>query len=252
MEIAEREGIFTGGSGVKLHYRSHRIESVPFRAVLALIEAPADRGTLYADLVKQLSPGGFVLYGCAHHEHRRAPGQAGFLEEWNELYHELNAFLCLVRVHEPDAPIFLAGGHVAGQLVMTYALHHPEGLQGVIGFYPSLHVSVAHSPIVSLSRTLSRIWPVSMPTPMSIADRALETDVGAQQPVEPRMRSDHTSSDLTVTEAATSDIAIPVLVIERETPPRSVGSVADRTEAGQPSMKDVEMWLDRVLRGTSA
>jgi alpha-beta hydrolase superfamily lysophospholipase len=249
MELAEREGIFTGGSGVKLHYRGHRIESAPFRAVVALIEAPEDKGRLYADLVQQLTPSGYVLYGCAHHEHRRVPGQTGFLEEWNEFYQELDAFLGLVRMQEPDAPLFLAGGHVAGQLVLTYALHHPEGLRGVIGFQPRLHASTFRSSIVSFTRALSRVWPAFTPT--SEVDPAITPDVAARKPTASETRSENLSSDLAVTDATASDIVIPVLIIDGEMPAASgANSVNSKSvEMSQNSVKDVELWLDRVLRG---
>jgi alpha-beta hydrolase superfamily lysophospholipase len=251
MELAEREGIFPGGSGVKLHYRGHRVESVPFRAVIALIEAPEDTGRLYAELVQQLTPSGYVLYGCAHHEHRRVPGQAGFLEEWNALYRELDAFLGLVKGLEPDAPLFLAGAHVAGQLVMTFALHHPERLRGVIGFYPRLHVSTSRSPIVSLTRALSRIWPAFAPA----TEVNLEIASGevARRQTAMGTNTERLSSDLAVTEATASDITIPVMVIDNETSTASAGVEGSSKDEGisRQSLKDVELWLDRVVRDAS-
>jgi alpha-beta hydrolase superfamily lysophospholipase len=250
MELAEREGIFSGGSGVKLHYRGHRVESAPFRAVIALIEAPEDTGRLYADLVQQLTPAGYVLYGCAHHEYRRVPGQTGFLEEWNALYRELDAFLGLVRGLEPDAPVFVAGAHVAGQLVMTFALHHPERLRGVIGFYPRLHVSNSRSPIVSLTRRLSRIWPAFAPA----TDLHLEIAPGdSSQRKARRTNPERLSSDLAVTEATASDISIPVMVIDDEAKVQStkVEVSSQDEDVSRQSLKDVELWLDRVLRNAS-
>jgi alpha-beta hydrolase superfamily lysophospholipase len=251
MELAEREGIFSGGSGVKLHYRGHRVESAPFRAVIALIEAPEDTGRLYADLVQQLTPSGFVLYGCAHQEYRRVPGQTGFLEEWNALYRELDAFLGLVKGFEPDAPVFLAGAHVAGQLVMTFALHHPERLRGVIGFYPRLHISRSRSPIVSLTRALSRIWPAFAPA----TDLNVEiAPAGAAQQRKPRRTNpERLSSDLAMIEATTSDIAIPVIVIDGEasTDTAEVEGISYDDGMSRRSLKDVELWLDRVLRDAS-
>jgi alpha-beta hydrolase superfamily lysophospholipase len=242
MQVAEREGIFSGGSGVKLHYRGHRVESAPFRAVIALIEAPEDTGRLYADLVQQLTPSGYVLYGCTHHEYRRVPGQTGFLEEWNALYRELDAFLGLVQGFEPDAPVFLAGAHVAGQLVMTFALHHPERLRGVLGFYPRVHVSSHRSPIVSLTRALSRIWPAFAPaTDLNLEAAPVD---GAQQWTAKRIKSERLPSDLAVTEATSSDITIPVMVIDSAD---VEGSSKDEGMSRQ-SLKDVKLWLDRVLQ----
>jgi alpha-beta hydrolase superfamily lysophospholipase len=248
MELDEREGVFKGGSGVKLHYRSHRLQSVPFRAAVALIEPPEEGGRLYADLVQQLTPQGYVLYGCTHPEHRRVPGQPGFLEEWNELYGELESFLGLVRALEPDAPLFLAGGHVAGQLALTYALHHPENLSGVIAFYPRLRAPSVPSLLVSLTRAISRIWPAFMPSvegpPAPSPDPSARIVSGSSPD------SDHLSTDPAVTVVTASDIAIPVLIIDAEPPAvPDAGTHNQLHAAPNPhSLHDVESWLDRVLR----
>jgi alpha-beta hydrolase superfamily lysophospholipase len=253
MELTEREGIFTGGSGIKLHYRSHRAQAASFQAVIALVESPEDRGRLYADLVQRLAPTGYVLYGCALHDHRRQPGQAGFLEEWNEFYRELDSFVGMVRELEPDAPVFLAGRHVSGQLVLSYALHHPEGLSGVIAHAPSLHMPGARSPLVSLTRALSRIWPAFPPT----AEAAPELD---QNPATRRVdRSSlpsavHRSGEAAPMDVITSDISIPVLIIDAESSPDAETDIQDSAgERPDPhSLTDLESWLVRVLSAGSA
>ena len=247
LKLTEREGIFAGGGGVKLHYRAHRIEAAPFRAVVAVMESPEDGGRLYAELVQLLTPAGFALYGCAHHQHRRVPGQTGFLEEWNDLYRDLDAFLGLVRAHEPDAPLFLAGGQVAGQLVMTYALHHPQALDGVIAYQPRMHQTRDSSPLISFAKLLSRIWPAFLP--MGGQDSALDSDVSTQQRHPPSTLGDDLSTLAAITEATASEIAIPILVIEAEStkmPNENLDSPG-ATGARQPSLQDVEPWLRQVL-----
>jgi alpha-beta hydrolase superfamily lysophospholipase len=246
MELAEREGIFTGGSGIKLHYRSHRAQAASFQAVIALVESPEDRGRLYADLVQRLAPTGYVLYGCALHDHRRRPGQAGFLEEWNEFYRELDSFLELVRGLEPDAPVFLAGRHVSGQLALNYALHHPEGLSGVIAHTPSLLTPAARSPLVSLTRALSRIWP-AFPRTAEVGP-VLDQNPPTRTVDRSSLTSVHLSGDAAATEVMTSDISIPVLIIDAESDIHD--SAGERPDPH--SLTDVESWLDRVLSAGSA
>jgi alpha-beta hydrolase superfamily lysophospholipase len=251
MILTEREGIFPGGGGVKLHYRGHRVEAAPFRAVVAVIESPEDGGRLYAELVQLLTPVGFALYGCAHHQHRRIPGQTGFLEEWNDLYRDLDAFLDLVRAHEPDAPLFLAGGQVAGQLAMTYALHRPDSLQGIIAYQPRMHRPTDRSPVIWFAKVLSRIWPAFLPT--AVQDAALEPDM----PLDRQHPASTSGADLpthaAISAATASEIAIPILVIDTE-----VATTSDTNHGGshdtslkQSSLQDVEPWLRQVLSETA-
>lgn len=252
LQLSEREGVFVAGRGVKLHYRTHRVQDAPFRAVVAVIESPEDRGRLYAELVRLLTPSGYAVYGCAHQENRRVPGQSGFLEEWSDLNLELDAFIGLVGAHEPDAPVFLAGGRIAGQLVMTYALHHPQKLHGVIAYQPRLHQSTTRLSLVSLAKALTRIWPAF--TPADTVDPALAPDATMPEPLSPPPRGGRPSPQAAVTEATVSEIAIPALIVDEESPGTRLESHGDSPDAylRRPSLHDVEPWLSRVLTGSTA
>jgi alpha-beta hydrolase superfamily lysophospholipase len=251
-KLAEREGVFTGGGGVKLHYRGHRMESAPFRAVVAVFESPEDRGRLYAGFVQLLTPTGYALYGCAHQEQRRVPGQTGFLEEWNDLHQELDAFIALVRTHEPDAPLFLAGSQVTGQLVMTYALHHPHQLQGVIAYQPRLHRSRARRSLQSLTNALSRVWPAFAPTDNAVP--ALEPDVKGKEPCFSPSAAAVPLSHAAVAEATASEIDIPVLIVDDGLPAERGASPGDSqgAKSRSTSLLEVEPWLDHILNISSA
>lgn len=248
--LTEREGILTSGNGVKLHYRCHRLDTTPFRAVIALIEAPLDPETLYVDLVHHLAPHGYVVYGCAHHDLRQRVGRTGFLEEWNDVYLDIAAFLELVRVHEPDAAIFLAGSHEAAQLVMTYALHHPGGLHGVMALRADSNRSPQTSGLEIATRTLSRFWPAFGPV-----HTALPRATSA-----PKMASTcGAGTDLSVpalSDTVTSEIGIPVLILGDTIPASNRKGMDDvsvaATGASAHTLPDVTDWLDRVLRGQSA
>jgi pimeloyl-ACP methyl ester carboxylesterase len=187
-----------------------------------------------------------VLYGCALHDHRRRPGQTGFLEEWNEFYRELDSFLGLVRGLEPDAPVFLAGKHVSGQLALNYALHHPEGLSGVIAYAPSLRAPTARSPLDTLTRALSRIWPAFPPT-VQVTSVA-EPDLSAET-LDRSNPSVQLSGEADETAVISSDISIPVLIVDPESPADSDSD--SEISAGERltphSLTDVESWLQRVL-----
>lgn len=247
MKLAEREGVFVAAGGVKLHYRGHRMEAAPFRAVAAVMEAPEDGGRLYAELVQLLTPGGYVLYGCTHHERRRIPGQPGFLEEWNALFQELDAFLDLVRTHEPDAPLFLAGGQVSGQLVMTYALHHPQKLHGVIAYQPRQHRPASRLSLVSLTKALSRIWPAFAPA--KAVDPAPAFDTATQEVSSSRNQPDEATPHSAATEATVSEITIPLLIVDGEAPVTESATRHEShdTHARRASLLEVEPWLDRIL-----
>lgn len=242
MDLSETEGIFTGANGVKLHYRGHRMAGAPFRAVVAVIESPNDDGHLYADLVRILAPGGYAFYGCTHQAHHRAPGQPGFLEEWNSLHAEVDAFLAVVRAHEPDAPLFLAGARLAGQLVMTYALHHPADLRGVIASSPTLHRHGNRPSLVSITNALSRIWPAFTPSPPT--HQAFASGTPDAQSNSEELHRDDTLPALSVTQATASEISVPVLIVDSPAPDSAEYLP---TAASLGPRHEVERWLDLVL-----
>jgi alpha-beta hydrolase superfamily lysophospholipase len=114
------------------------------------------------NVVNHLVPRGYVVYGFDLRGHGRSPGPRGYISSWADYRTDVKAFLGMIREQDTlsaGRPLFLMGHSMGGLIVLQYALHHPDGLRGVIASGPILG-QVGVSPLLlTLSRILSRIWP---------------------------------------------------------------------------------------------
>ena len=73
-------------------------------------------------------------------------------------FEDLRAFLQLITTKEPNLPVFLLGQSLGGAMVLDYALHYPNYLQGLIVLSPALKTGV--SPLkITIGRIMSRFYP---------------------------------------------------------------------------------------------
>lgn len=153
-----REGTFRGHGGLELYYQCWRPEGTPL-AVLVLIHGFGEHSGRYMNVVNHLVPRGYAIWSFDHRGHGRSPGRRGFVRTWDEFREDIRLFLEMVRQQEGGLPVFLMGHSMGGLMVLEYALHHPEGLQGVIASGPAL-AQVGVSPVLlKIAQLMSRIWP---------------------------------------------------------------------------------------------
>lgn len=152
------EGTFRGHGGLELYYQCWRPEGAP-RAVIALVHGFGEHSGRYMNVVNHLVPRGYAIWSFDHRGHGRSPGRRGFIRSWDEFREDVRLFLEMVRQQERGLPLFLMGHSMGGLIVLEYALHYPEGLQGVIASGPAL-AQVGISPVLlKIAQWLSRIWP---------------------------------------------------------------------------------------------
>lgn len=156
--MKHNEGTFSGFGGLELYYQRWRPEGEP-KAALAIVHGFGEHSGRYGNVVDWLVPKGYAVYAFDLRGHGRSPGRRGYINEWAEFRGDVRAFLELVREQEPGRAVFLLGHSMGGLIVLEYALHHPEGLAGVIASGPVL-AQVGVSPfLMTLSKILSGILP---------------------------------------------------------------------------------------------
>lgn len=155
---AYREDWFSGAGEVRLFRRSWRPDTTP-RGVLVNLHGLGDHSGLYPTLVEHFVPRGWVLHAPDLRGNGRSPGRRGHVGAWAEYREDLRRFLELVRREEPGLPLFLLGNSLGGLIVLEYALHHPDGLRGVIAIAPPLGSLGIPAPLLLAGRVLSRVWP---------------------------------------------------------------------------------------------
>jgi alpha-beta hydrolase superfamily lysophospholipase len=157
--VDHREGRFPGWHGVRLYYQAWLPPTGRRRAVVVNLHGLGDHSGLYPNLARHFPARGITLYAYDMRGNGRSPGQRAYLRAWHEYRGDLHAFLDRVREWEGDVPLFVLGNSLGGLVVLEHALHHPEGLAGVIAAAPPLGQVGVPPVLMALGRVLSRILP---------------------------------------------------------------------------------------------
>lgn len=176
-QVTPVAGTYVGAGGVRLFRRQWRPAATP-RAVVANLHGLGDHSGLYPALVDYLVARGIAVHAPDLRGNGRSPGQRAYVERWEEFREDLGRFLAVVRSEEPGRPLFLLGNSLGGLIVLDYALHHPEGLRGVIAASAPLGRLGVPAPLLLLGRVLSRLWPrFSLRTGMDLTGLARDPAV---------------------------------------------------------------------------
>lgn len=168
---------FAGCGGVSLFRQAWRAAG-PTRAVLINIHGLGDHSGLYPTLAEHFPSRGITVHAMDLRGNGRSGGQRAYVERWEEYREDLRRFVELVRAEERGLPLFLLGNSLGGLIVLEYALHHPDGLGGVIAASPPLGRLGVPAPLLALGRVLSRAWPrFSIRTGMDLSGLARDPAV---------------------------------------------------------------------------
>ncbi|MGF1539601.1 MAG: alpha/beta hydrolase [Pleurocapsa sp.] len=151
------QGNFLGTGEIDLYYQSWHPNDKT-KAIVAIVHGLGGHSSIFDNLVQFLCDRAIGVYSFDLRGHGRSPGQRGYINNWQEFRQDLRAFLQLIIAKEDNLSLFLLGQSLGGTIALDYALHYPQGLQGLILLSPALKVSVA--PIKSfLGKLFSRFIP---------------------------------------------------------------------------------------------
>jgi alpha-beta hydrolase superfamily lysophospholipase len=245
----EWSGEFSGAAGLPLFRRRWRPDTAP-RAVVANIHGLGDHSGLYPALVDHLIARGIAVHSPDLRGNGRSPGRRAYIASWGEFREDLRCFLDLVRAEEPGCPIFLLGNSLGGLIVLDYALHHPEGLRGVIAASPPLGRLGVPAPLLLLGRILSRLWPTfALETGMDLEGLARDPAVAATVLADPlfhRYGTARLSTEVVAAiarvQAGAARFPLPLLLLhgsaDRMVPPDGTRRFA--AAAGHPDVRLIE------------
>ncbi len=171
------EGTVVGSRGLLLFHRTWR-PAAPPRAVLLNLHGLGDHSGLYGALSDRLIASGFAVHALDIRGNGRSPGKRGHVDAWSDYREDLRRFVELVRREEPGRPLFLLGNSLGGLIAIEYAMHHAEGLRGIIAAAPPLGQLSVPPVLLALGRVMSRIWPAfSLETSMDLSGLARDPAV---------------------------------------------------------------------------
>jgi alpha-beta hydrolase superfamily lysophospholipase len=246
---AYAEGTVVGSRGLLLFRRAWR-PATPPRAVLLNLHGLGDHSGLYGALGDRMIASGFAVHALDLRGNGRSPGKRGHVDAWGDYREDLRRFVELVRREEPGRPLFLLGNSLGGLIAIEYAMHHPEGLRGVIAAAPPLGQLSVPPVLLALGRVMSRIWPAfSLETGMDLSGLARDPAVVAELLADPlfhRLGSARLSTEvreaIVRVQSRAAEFSLPLLVLhgskDRMVPPD--GSRAFVARVARPDTRLIE------------
>ena len=167
---------YEGAGGMRLYCRSWPLAAP--RAGLIALHGLGDHSGLYPMIGETLVGRGIAVLTPDLRGNGRSPGQRGYIDAWADLREDLGRLVERTRAEAPGRPLYLLGMSLGGLVVLDYALHHPEGLHGVIALSPPLGTLGVPAPLLALGRVLSRVWPrFSLETGMDLTGLSRDASV---------------------------------------------------------------------------
>ncbi len=243
------EGKFSGAAETQLCSQRWRPEGAS-RATLAIVHGFGEHSGRYMNVVNVLVPRGYAVHGFDLRGHGHSPGQRGYISAWAEYRQDTAAFLEFVATQEPQRPLFLLGHSMGGLIALEYALHHPEGLRGVIASAPLLEQPGISPVLLLLSRVLSRVLPrFSLNTNLDATSISRDPNVVKAYKDDPLVHSLGTprlATEITTAQnwtlAHAAELRVPLLVFfgtaDRLVPPAATRRFFDRVTV--PAKQKIE------------
>jgi alpha-beta hydrolase superfamily lysophospholipase len=170
-----REGKLTAKDGLSIYWKAWVPDGKP-KAVIHLIHGYAEHASRYANVVNELVPAGYAVFGTDHRGHGRSDGRRGHVESFQDYIDDEKQFAVeVIKPAFPDAPYVLVGHSMGSLITLNYAEQFPGGIKAIVlsgtGSLPGKGVPRF---IITLTKVLANILPrihVKSPLPPEFISR---------------------------------------------------------------------------------
>jgi alpha-beta hydrolase superfamily lysophospholipase len=168
-------GTFTTQDGTTLYWKAWLPDGTP-KAVIHLIHGYAEHIERYGNVVNELVPAGYAVFGNDHRGHGRSQGRRGHVKSFQDFIEDERQFYTQVILKElPDTPYFVLGHSMGSLIAMNYVEQNPDELKGLVlsatGSQPGTDIPKI---LITLTKILSKILPaihVKSPLPPEFVSR---------------------------------------------------------------------------------
>ncbi|HET7502056.1 MAG TPA: alpha/beta hydrolase [Kofleriaceae bacterium] len=129
---------FQGAHGARLWAQRWRPRTGEPRAVVVIHHGLADHSDRYAGFAERLVRAGYAVWALDMRGHGRSAGARARIDQIDDLLDDLDAFLAVVREHEPGRPIVLYGHSLGGLATALYAIERQPQVAGVVLAAPGI------------------------------------------------------------------------------------------------------------------
>jgi acylglycerol lipase len=174
-----RDGKLTTNDGLSLYWKVWLPDGIP-KAVVHIIHGYAEHIGRYQNVVNELVPAGYAIFGNDHRGHGKSEGKRGHVESFQEFIDDERLFnFEVIWPLFSDTPCFLLGHSMGSIIAINYVEQFQDHLKGLVlsgtGSSPGKGVPKA---IMVITKILSRILPgihVKSPLPPEFISRDPDT-----------------------------------------------------------------------------
>lgn len=110
------------------------------RAVVTILHGLGEHSSRYAHVAQALVDSRFAVHAMDHRGHGRSEGSRCFVKSYGDLMRDISQYRALVESEHAGQPHFVLGHSMGGNLALSHALDHQDGLAGLILSAPALRV----------------------------------------------------------------------------------------------------------------
>jgi alpha-beta hydrolase superfamily lysophospholipase len=173
---------FEGAGGLHIFVRSTQPEGT-LRGQVVIIHGFKSHSGLYDWPMEQLTMRGFAVHALDMRGHGNSEGERLYVERFADYVEDVDRVVGIARSRAPGAPIFMLGHSAGGVVAATYALDHPESIDGLVTESFAFEVSAPEFAL-SVLKGIGRLAPHAHVLPLK--DEQFSRDTQFVQ----RMKSD--------------------------------------------------------------
>ncbi len=170
-----QSGTFKAKDSASIYWKGWVPDSAP-KAVVQIIHGYAEHIDRYGNVVGELLPAGYAVFGTDHRGHGKSDGKRGHVGSFQEFIDDEKQFRReVIDAKFPGLPCFVLGHSMGSLIAMNYIEQNPEGIRGLVlsgtGSQPGTDIP---SILLTVTKILSKILPsvhIKSPLPPEFISR---------------------------------------------------------------------------------
>jgi alpha-beta hydrolase superfamily lysophospholipase len=173
-----QSGNFTAQDGTSIYWKGWVPDKAP-KAVVHVIHGYAEHIDRYGNVVGELLPAGYAVFGTDHRGHGKSEGKRGHVKSFQKFIDDEKQFWQnIINTKFPGIPYFVLGHSMGSLIAMNYVEQNADGMKGLIlsgtGSLPGTDIPKI---LLTITRILSKILPavhVKSPLPPEFISRDMD------------------------------------------------------------------------------
>ena len=173
-----QSGNFTAQDGTSIYWKGWVPDKAP-KAVVHVIHGYAEHIDRYGNVVGELLPAGYAVFGTDHRGHGKSEGKRGHVKSFQEFIDDEKQFWHnIIQTKFPGIPYFVLGHSMGSLIAMNYVEQDADGVKGLVlsgtGSLPGTDIPKI---LLTITKILSKILPavhVKSPLPPEFISRDMD------------------------------------------------------------------------------